>query len=147
MFERYTDNARRALFYGRAVVSEHGGTSIGATHLLVGLLRALPDAAAVGLGGAGSVQALSECLVTMIASETLLSESAEIPFDWPTKRILQRCGWRPIVTGVPHGQDIDVEDVLLALLREGPEDPLTCLRRVGLDVVALEQRLAAERGW
>src|SRR5882724_12710235 len=39
MFERYTEEARRALFYARFETTQRGGTSIESEHLLVGLIR------------------------------------------------------------------------------------------------------------
>jgi ATP-dependent Clp protease ATP-binding subunit ClpA len=39
MFERYTEEARRALFYARFETSQRGGMSIESEHLLVGLIR------------------------------------------------------------------------------------------------------------
>ena len=38
MFERYTERARRALFFARYEASEVGGNEIGTEHLLLGLL-------------------------------------------------------------------------------------------------------------
>ena len=40
MFERYTERARRVLFFARAAVSTFGGTAIETEHLLLGLIRA-----------------------------------------------------------------------------------------------------------
>ena len=40
MFERYTESARRALFFSRYEASELGRRSIETEHLLLGLLRA-----------------------------------------------------------------------------------------------------------
>ena len=37
MFERYTESARRALFFARYEVSQLGATSIETEHLLLGL--------------------------------------------------------------------------------------------------------------
>jgi len=39
MFEKYTEKARRVIFFARYEVSEHGASSIGTEHLLLGLLR------------------------------------------------------------------------------------------------------------
>ena len=39
MFERYTEEARRALFYARFETTQRGGTSIETEHLLLGLIR------------------------------------------------------------------------------------------------------------
>lgn len=38
MFERYTEQARRALFFARSEMSELGGSSVDSTHLLAGIL-------------------------------------------------------------------------------------------------------------
>jgi ATP-dependent Clp protease ATP-binding subunit ClpC len=39
MFERYTEGARRVLFFARYEASEPGSLSIEAEHLLLGLIR------------------------------------------------------------------------------------------------------------
>lgn len=40
MFERFTESARRTLFFARFEVSELGGVAIEAEHILLGILRA-----------------------------------------------------------------------------------------------------------
>ncbi len=40
MFERYTDNARRAIFFARYEASQFGSPEIGVEHLFFGLMRA-----------------------------------------------------------------------------------------------------------
>ena len=39
MFERYTEKARRVVFFARYLASEYGSAYIEAEHLLLGLLR------------------------------------------------------------------------------------------------------------
>jgi ATP-dependent Clp protease ATP-binding subunit ClpC len=39
LLERFTERARRALFFARQEVSEHGGTAVGTEHLLSGVMR------------------------------------------------------------------------------------------------------------
>jgi ATP-dependent Clp protease ATP-binding subunit ClpC len=39
VFERYTESARRALFFARYEVGRLGATAIGAEHLLLGLMH------------------------------------------------------------------------------------------------------------
>jgi ATP-dependent Clp protease ATP-binding subunit ClpC len=39
MFERYTERARRVLFFGRYEASQLGSVSIETEHLLLGLIR------------------------------------------------------------------------------------------------------------
>ena len=39
MFDRYTESARRTLFFARHAVTQLGTASIGTEHILIGLLR------------------------------------------------------------------------------------------------------------
>lgn len=39
MFERYTEDARRAIFFARYEASQNGATAIGSIHLLLGIIR------------------------------------------------------------------------------------------------------------
>jgi ATP-dependent Clp protease ATP-binding subunit ClpC len=39
MFERYTENAKRVIFFGRYEASQHGSREIETEHLLLGLFR------------------------------------------------------------------------------------------------------------
>ncbi len=43
MFERYTEQARRVIFFGRYEASQFGSTTIETEHLLLGLLREDPN--------------------------------------------------------------------------------------------------------
>jgi Clp amino terminal domain, pathogenicity island component len=65
-FERFTESARRALFHARVAVSEHGGTAIIDAHLLLGLLKAVPELGLLMRPGV-SIQQLSECLIGAVA--------------------------------------------------------------------------------
>jgi ATP-dependent Clp protease ATP-binding subunit ClpC len=89
MFERYTERARRALFFARYEASQLGSVSIETEHLLLGLIRE-------GKGLMSRVLARSN-----VSAETLRQEvegrtvyrakvpaSDEIPFSAQTKRAL-----------------------------------------------------------
>src|SRR2546427_3034670 len=39
MFERYTERARRSLYYAGQTVSEYGSMTVGTEHVLLGILR------------------------------------------------------------------------------------------------------------
>jgi len=43
MFERYTERARRSIYYARELVSEYGSITIETEHLLLGILREDPN--------------------------------------------------------------------------------------------------------
>ena len=42
MFERYTERARRSIFYARELVSVYGSMLIDTEHVLLGILRKIP---------------------------------------------------------------------------------------------------------
>jgi uncharacterized protein (TIGR03435 family) len=91
MFERYTERARRVLFFARYEASQFGSLSIETEHLLLGLLRE-------GKGITSRIFARShvslEEIRRAIESRTVVREhqvatSVEIPFSAETKRVLQ----------------------------------------------------------
>lgn len=61
MFERYTERARRVLFFARYEASHYGGTAIETEHLLLGLIRE-------GKGLTSRVFARSTCHSTVCAA-------------------------------------------------------------------------------
>jgi len=116
MFERYTESARRALFFARYEVSERGATSIEAEHLLVGVSRAASGVVARLFSDANLS---TEMLRREVGETSALSEqiptSLEIPFSKSTQRILSFSAEE--ANGLAHAY-IGVEHLLLGLLRE-----------------------------
>src|SRR5437867_138496 len=88
MFERYTESARRVLFFARYEASELGSVSIETGHVLLGLLRE---------GKRSAIPLLSQLphddIRRDVESRTPFQEkiaaSVEIPFSAETKRVLQ----------------------------------------------------------
>src|SRR5215510_13662813 len=87
MFERYTERARRVLFFARYESSQAGSISIEPEHLLLGLLREHRGVAWAFL------QSLPVGLHVQIAERITGGEkiptSVEIPFSAACKRALQ----------------------------------------------------------
>jgi len=89
MFERFTERARRVLFFARYEASQLGQISIESEHLLLGLLRE-------GKGLTSRLFAKHGVRLAEIATEIQrrtksrerVSTSVEIPFSTETKRIL-----------------------------------------------------------
>lgn len=89
MFERYTERARRTLFFARYEASELGGTAVESEHLLLGLIRG-------GKGLTSRVFAAAEVSLEAVRSEIRrrvpprekLPTSVEIPFSMEVQRIL-----------------------------------------------------------
>jgi len=90
MFERYTERARRVLFFARYEASQLGSISIETEHLLLGLIRE-------GKGLTSRIFARSHISIENIRKEIegrtvfreKVSTSVEIPFSTETKRVLQ----------------------------------------------------------
>ena len=100
MFERYTESARRALFFARYEVSQRGAASIEVEHLLLGVSRAAS-------GSSRGCSATPACpprpCAVRLAGESALGEqiptSVEIPFSHRRSaccnfRPRKRIGWR-----------------------------------------------------
>ena len=116
MFERYTERARRVLFFARYEASQLGSHSIESEHLLLGLIRE-------GKGLTSRIFARSHLSLENIRKEIegrtvfreKLSTSVEIPFSTETKRVLQHAAEE--ADRLLHNY-IGTEHLLLGILRE-----------------------------
>ena len=151
MFERYTEQARRALFFARYEASLLGSISIQTEHLLLGLLREAPGL----IGGIGAQsQVPLENIRKDIEEQSMFREkvatSVEIPFSAEAKRALQSAADEADRLLHKH---IGPEHMLLGLLRQ--ESSLACevlkkndfeLETVRRQVVELQQAPNAAEG-
>jgi len=110
MFERYTEPARRALFYARYECSHVGSISIEPEHLLLGVLREPGDL--VDLIPMTIVYEVRQQLLEEATRRPPNSTSIEIPFAAETKRALEAAG--RAADALRHGH-IGTEHLLLAL--------------------------------
>jgi ATP-dependent Clp protease ATP-binding subunit ClpC len=92
MFERYTESARRTLFFARYETSMTGGTAIETEHLLLGLLREHKGISARLLSrvpqGVENIRRKLEQRLKSNASARVAT-SVEIPFSEQSKQALQ----------------------------------------------------------
>lgn len=115
MFERFTEPARRLLFFARYETSATGALSIESEHMLLGLLREPgPIVGRLLAGTQRSVEQLREEIESRIEFREKVATSVEIPFSEQTKRILSYTALE--ADGLGHSE-IGPEHVLLALLR------------------------------
>ena len=90
MFERFTEQARRVLFYGREEAGQLGSVGIDTEHLLLGLIRdgkgltsrLFADAAIV-------VEDIRQEVLRRVPARSKASPSSEIPFSAGAQRVLQ----------------------------------------------------------
>ena len=116
MFERYTERARRVLFFARYEASQLGSISIETEHLLLGLIRE-------GKGLTSRIFSRSHLSLENIRKEIegrtvfreKVSSSVEIPFSTETKRVLRFAAEE--ADRLLHNY-IGTEHLLLGILRE-----------------------------
>ena len=116
MFERYTEGARRALFFARYEATQFGSVLIETEHLLLGLIR--EPSGVTGLVFERTHIALEETrreIERLIRIREKVSTSVEIPFSAATKRVLQYAAAE--ADRLMHG-DISTEHLLLGILQE-----------------------------
>jgi enamine deaminase RidA (YjgF/YER057c/UK114 family) len=89
MFERYTEPARRVLFFSRYEATQFGSRSIDAEHLLLGLLRETAIGRLVAAQTGVPLEVLRTAIGDRITFREKIPTSVEIPFSAETKRILQ----------------------------------------------------------
>lgn len=144
MFERFTERARRALFFARYESSQFGSPSIETEHLLLGLLR----------DGSGLTQQLfartrislatiRDDIEARILKRDKISTSIEIPFSDDAKRVLLHTVEEADLLGDHH---IGTEHMLLGLLREERSLAATVLYERGLTLDAARDWFAKSRG-
>lgn len=116
MFERYTEAARRSLFFARYESSQIGATSIGTEHLLLGIARG-PEGfvAEVFAQHQLTLEAVLKAVAERVAIRDKLPPSVEIPFGMETQRALHSAAEEADRLGHRH---IGTEHLLLGILRE-----------------------------
>jgi ATP-dependent Clp protease ATP-binding subunit ClpC len=90
MFERYTESARRALFFARYEVTQLGGRAIETEHLLLGLIRSPTLLVERIFANAHvSTSAVRADIAQRFAHKEKVPTSVEIPFTEDAKRALE----------------------------------------------------------
>jgi ATP-dependent Clp protease ATP-binding subunit ClpC len=114
MFERYTESARRTLFFARYEVSQAGATEIGPEHLLLGLIRQPEGLVGRLLADARvSLEAIRGDIERMAAAGARIPTSVEIPFAGETQAVLRAAAEE---ADRLHHSHIGTEHLLLGLL-------------------------------
>jgi ATP-dependent Clp protease ATP-binding subunit ClpC len=141
MFERYTEQAKRTLFFSRYEASLLGSVSIETEHILLGLIRE-------GKGPTYHILARSHRALENVRKDierrTVFREklptSVEIPFSAETKRVLQFAASESDALDHTH---IGTEHLLLGLLREESSLAASILRENGFALGALRDEVSA----
>ena len=116
MFERYTERARRVLFFSRYEASESGSLAIETEHVLLGLVREGKGLTSRIFEGASiSLAGIRADIEARTVANAKVSTPVEIPFTRETKRVLQFAAEEADALGHNY---IGTEHLLLGILRE-----------------------------
>src|ERR1700756_3369957 len=114
MFERYTERARRVIFFARYEASAFGSTTIESEHLLLGLIREQGNLIQRFLAGVAADDVWKEIEARVVVRERV-STSIDLPLSNECKRILAYSAEEAERQGC---RLVTLEHVLLGILRE-----------------------------
>ena len=141
MFERFTEKARRVMFFARYEASQYGSPFIETEHLLLGLLRedrslmrrVVPDS---------HVDRFRKAVESRINIRERISVSVEVPLSQECKRILNYSAEEAERLGHRH---VGTEHYLLGILREEQSLAAELLRNSGLTLLTMRDLASGGR--
>src|SRR5579862_699798 len=138
MFERYTEKARRAVFFARYEASQFGTPHIETEHLLLGLLREDRALANRFLRSGASIETIRKQIEGRLGLGAKISTSVDLPLSLESKRVLEYAVEEAERLSNKH---IGTEHLLLGLLREEKCFAAEILRERGLRLSNIREEL------
>ncbi len=138
MFERYTEKARRVIFFGRYEASQYGSPYIETEHLLLGILREDKPLARHCLPS-GASEAIRAKVDGSKPIAEKVSTSVDLPLSNANKRVLAYAAEE--AERLKH-QHIGTEHLLLGLLREDKETAAQILHELGVTLAGTREKIA-----
>jgi ATP-dependent Clp protease ATP-binding subunit ClpC len=144
MFERYTEKARRVIFFARYEASQFGAPAIEPEHLLLGLMREDKTLTARFLARAQtSLEAIRKEIEGRAPLREKISTSVELPLAPETKRVL---AFAHEESDRLQHRHIGTEHLLLGLLREERSMAAEILYERGLRLNAVREEVSRQAG-
>lgn len=140
MFERYSEKARRVIFFARYEASEWGSVYIEPEHLFLGFLREqrpLLDALLLPGLSAGD---LKRSIEATLSRGEKIPTSVDLPLSHPSQQIL---AYSVEEAERAASKQIGPEHLLLGILRESESTAAAVLTSYGLSVERLRRKIAA----
>jgi hypothetical protein len=138
MFERYTEKARRTIFFARYEASLFGSHCIETEHLLLGLLREDKALANRFLRSHAAVEFIRKQIEGHTAPREKVSTSVDLPLSQECKRVLVYAGEEAERLEFKF---IETEHLLLGLLREEKCFAAQLLREQGLTLDSVRKQV------
>src|SRR5437763_10341888 len=138
MFERYTERARRVIFFARYEASQFGSTTIETEHLLLGLLREDKALTNRFLRSHASIESIRKQIEGRTTIREKVSTSVDLPLSQECKRILAYAAEEAERLSHRH---IGTEHLLLGILREEKSFAAQILQERGLRLSTIREEL------
>jgi ATP-dependent Clp protease ATP-binding subunit ClpC len=139
MFERYTEKARRVIFFARYEASQFGSPYIETEHLLLGLLREDKALTNRFLRSHTAVEAIRKQIEEHTTVRERTSTSVDLPLGNESKRVLAYAAEEAERLAHKH---IGTEHVLLGLMREEKCFAAEMLRERGIRLDMTREEIA-----
>src|SRR5579884_1256722 len=138
MFERYTEKARRVIFFARYEASQFGSPYIETEHLLLGLLREDKALTNRFLRSHASIESIRKQVEGHIPVREKVSTSVELPLSQECKMVLAYAEEEAERLAHKH---IGTEHLLLGLLRQKDSFAADLLNASGLSLEDARQKI------
>src|SRR4051812_17212509 len=138
MFERFTEDARRVIFYGRYEASQYGSPYIETQHLLLGALREC-RAFPVLVPGIHSGKSIRAQIDARMQPGQKISTSVDLPLSNESKRVL---AFAAEEAERANDRNIRSEHLVLGLVREEKSWAAELLRKRGADLSSMRAALS-----
>ena len=139
MFERYTEKARRTIFFARYEASQFGSPEIEAEFILLGLLREDRALSARFLPSLNTTEGLHREIERHRRPGEKIPTFVDLPLSNECKNVLAHAAEESERLG--HGY-IGPEHLLLGILREDQSFAAKLLQRNGVDIHAIRKDIA-----
>jgi ATP-dependent Clp protease ATP-binding subunit ClpC len=139
MFERYSEKARRVIFFARYESSQFGSPYIETEHLLLGLLR--DDKALTNRFLRSQVESIRKRVESQTVAREKTATSVDLPLSNESKRVLAYAAEEADRLANQH---IGTEHLLLGLLREQKCFAAQILTERGVQLSKVREELARQ---
>jgi ATP-dependent Clp protease ATP-binding subunit ClpC len=141
MFERYREDAKRAVFFARRDAQQSGSAYIEPKHILLGLTHDADSKANQLFGLSACTENFRGLLAVHVSPR--ISTSVDLPLSNSSKRILAYAAEEADkLASTPIG----AEHLLLGLLREKKSDVPEVLAKAGIHLRSARKRIRAAQG-
>jgi ATP-dependent Clp protease ATP-binding subunit ClpC len=139
MFERYTERARRVIFFARYEASRMGAGRVETHHLLLALFREDRDLILRCAGARGDLERIRRELEDRYPGEGSRPVSVDLPLSEDSRTVLAYAGEEAEKLGQAGG--IGTGHLVLGLLREGKGQAARILREYGVELEQMRREV------